>query len=124
MSLKPEASIGTGLAVAALVIAVYSRAVPSAADVRVGSRDDDDIDAARKGAAWTAAGAVAAISLIAKDATVFVIGGGMVVAIDWWTRHANTNDPALTHFLPSLSSNDQPQATDDMDVTNVTGLAA
>ncbi len=124
MGLKPETSITTGLACAALVIAVYSKAVPSQADLRVGTRDDDDIDAARKAAAWTAAGVVAAVSLIAKDATVFIIGGGMVVAVDWWTRTANHNDPSLASFLPSLASDQQPQTTDDMDVTGVTGLAA
>lgn len=124
MGLKPEASLITGLAVGALVVAVYSKALPSQADVRVGQPQDDDIDSARKAAAWTSAGVCAAISLIAGDATVFVIGGTITIAMDWWVRHANQNNPSLSKYLPTLGSSGQPQTTDDMDVTDVTGLAA
>lgn len=124
MALKPEASLLTGLAVGALVVAVYSKALPSQADVRVGQPQDDDIDAARKAAAWTSAGVCAAVSLIAGDATIFVIGGTITVAMDWWVRHANANNPSLSKYLPSLASDAQPQTTDDMDAYDVTGLAA
>jgi hypothetical protein len=122
--LKPESAVMTGLAVGALVVAVYSKALPSQADVRVGQVQDDDIDSSRKAAAWTSAGVVAAVSLIAGDPTVFIIGGTMVVSMDWWIRHANANNPSLARFLPSLGSDAQPQTTDDMDVQDVTGLAA
>lgn len=124
MSLKPEASVMTGLAVGALVVAVYSRAVPSQADIRVGNMLDDDIDAARKAAAWTSVGVCAAVSLITSDATVFILGGLVTVSMDWWVRHANANNPSLSKFLPSMYSDSQPQTTDDMDVHDVTGLAA
>jgi len=66
----------------------------------------------------------AAVSLIAGDATVFIIGGAITVAMDWWVRHANVNNPALSKFLPTMSSADQPQTTDDMDVSNVVEMAA
>lgn len=124
MSLKPEASLITGIAVGALVVAVYSRALPSQADVRVGAPQDSDIDSARKSAAWTSAGVCAAVSLIAGDATVFILGGTITIAMDWWVRHANANNPSLTRYLPTLGSDAQPQTTDDMDVRDVTGLAA
>lgn len=91
--LKPEVSLGVGLAVAAIVGAVYMNATPTLAEVRVGRPGDDDLEASRKVAAWTSGGVVAAISLLAKDPTVFIIGGGMTVALDWWYRHANQVDP-------------------------------
>jgi hypothetical protein len=86
---KPEVSIGIGLAVATLVYAIYNRGLPSNADVRVGKPGDATIEATRRQNAWLAAGTVAGVSLIAKDPTVFIIGGSMVVALDWLTRTNN-----------------------------------
>jgi hypothetical protein len=104
MGLKPEVSITVGLATAALVWSIYSNATPPLADIRVGEKGDRDIDASRKTASWTAAGAVSAISLIAKDPTVFIIGGAMVVAVDWWTRHANEVEPSIGKaFFPGTN---------------------
>lgn len=93
MGLKPEVSLGVGLATAAVVWAVYQNATPTIADIRSGPPGDDHIDSSRKSAAWMAAGVVAGISLIARDATIFVVGGATVVGVDWWTRHANEVNP-------------------------------
>jgi len=91
--MKAETSIVAGVSVAALVYAIYSNATPSIADVRVAKPHDADIEASRKLAAWTSAGVVSAVSLIAKDGTIFVLGGGMIIALDWWHRHANEVTP-------------------------------
>lgn len=92
--LKPEASIAVGLATATVVYGLFSVASPSIADIRSLDAHNQDLEASERMAGWTAAGVVAGISLIAKDPTVFVIGGGMVVAITWWHRHANAVLPA------------------------------
>lgn len=91
--LKPEVSITVGLAVGALVYGVYSNALPTVADIRVGQAADPDVAAAEQLAAWTSAAVVAGVSLIAKDPTVFIIGGSMVIALSWWHRHANHVNP-------------------------------
>jgi|SRR5688572_6248644 len=91
--MKAETSVVAGLSVAALVYAIYSNATPSIADIRVAKPRDADIEAARKLAAWTSAGVVAGVSLIAKDGTIFVLGGAMIIALDWWHRHANEVTP-------------------------------
>jgi hypothetical protein len=95
MALKPEISISVGLATAALVYSVYSNATPSITEIRAAKPNDSDVEASRKLAAWTSAGVVAAVSLISKDPTVFILGGGMVVAVDWWHRHANVVNPLV-----------------------------
>lgn len=95
MSLKPEVSLGVGLAVAAMVGAIYVNATPTLTDIRAASQNDTDVSAARKTAAWTSAGLVGAVSLIAKDPTVFILGGGVTVVMDWWVRHANAVIPAV-----------------------------
>jgi hypothetical protein len=93
VALKPEMSLGVGLATAAVVYGVYQNATPTIADIRAGAPGDEVIDGTRKMAAWTAAAVVAGISLIARDPTVFIVGGTMVVAVDWWHRHANEYNP-------------------------------
>ena len=54
--------------------------------MRAGRAGDPNVDAVRRQNVWMAAATVAGISLIAKDATVFIVGGAMVVVLDWMTR--------------------------------------
>jgi hypothetical protein len=114
--LKPEISVPTAAALGALVYGVYTQATPTIADMRVAKPNDTNIESARKGAAWTAAGIVAAISLITKDPTVFVVGGGMVIVMDWWTRHANAVDPATGKAATAMASPMAPSPVDGADV--------
>lgn len=93
--LKPEVSLGVGLATAALVYSTYNGALPSVADVRTAKPNNADVNASRRLAAWTSAGVVGAVSLMAKDPTVFVIGGAMVIALDWWHRYADQVNPQI-----------------------------
>jgi hypothetical protein len=82
-------------------------------DVRVGPTQDKDVAAARKAAAWTSAGIVAGISLITKDPTVFAVGAGFTVILDWWYRHANANDPRSRKASTAMvSAGPQTQAED------------
>ena len=89
MSLKPEASIGSGLAVAGVVYAIHSNFTPSVADVQGLPSGNKDIDGAERKATWLSIGVVAGVSLLAKDPTIFVIGSAMTVAMAFMTRHAN-----------------------------------
>lgn len=98
--LKPDQSIMVAAAVAALVGGLYMNATPTAADVRVGNTGDPDVESARKMAAWTSAAAVGGVALIARDTNIFVLGGAMIIALDWWTRHANEVDPVLKRAVP------------------------
>jgi hypothetical protein len=93
MALTPSASLGVGLATAGLVVAIHSRATPGMADIRVGEPGDDNIDRAERAASWMSVGVVSAISLLAKDPMIFIIGGATAVAMAWWTRHGNTLNP-------------------------------
>lgn len=93
IGLKPEVSLPVGLAVAAVVYGIYSNATPTIAEIRHAEPNDPAIASSRKAATWTAAAVVGGISLLAKDPTIFTIGAGMVVAMDFWTRHANLVNP-------------------------------
>jgi len=89
MALPRQVSLGVGLATAALVWGIYNSALPSVAEARVSAPNDADLAATERAASWTAAAAVAGVSLISRDPTVFVLGGSMVVGLAWWHRHAN-----------------------------------
>lgn len=113
MPLKPEASITVGLATGVLVWSIYQGALPKAAEVRVSEQGDDAIQGSERMATWTAAGIVAGISLVAKDPTVFIIGGAMVVAAAWWYRHADAVDPATGRAALRPTRVDEEMLTDD-----------
>lgn len=96
MALGREVSLGVGLATAALVWGVYNSALPSIVDARVAPPADADLEAAERTATWTSTAVVAGVSLLSKDATVFVLGGTMVVVLAWWHRHANAHNPMVS----------------------------
>jgi hypothetical protein len=88
VSLKPEVSIGTGLAVSAIVYAIHSNFTPSMADMQGLPAGNADVDAAERKATWLSAGVVAGVSLLAKDPTIFVIGSAATIALAFFSRHA------------------------------------
>jgi hypothetical protein len=89
VALKPEFSIPTGLAVAAVVFAIHQNATPTNADIQALPAGTPDIDIAERKATWLSAGVVAGISLLAKDPTIFVIGSVATVAMAVMTRNAS-----------------------------------
>lgn len=91
--LPPQASLGVGLATAAVVYSIYTKALPPIADIRIADTQNRDIASSERLATWTATGVVAGISLIARDPDIFVIGGLTVIALAWWHRHANMVNP-------------------------------
>lgn len=111
--MKAEVSVPAALAVAAVVGAIYANITPGLADIRASDPGDPQIQATRRQAAWLAAGTVAGISLLAKDATIFTLGGGMVIALDWYTRHADAVNPltgkASVRNNPGYINNTQAQ---------------
>lgn len=91
--LKPEVSLPVALAVGTMVYAVHSNATPTMADIRSAPANDQTIDASRKAATWTSAAIVSFVSLVSRDVNIFIVGGAMVVAMDFWSRHANAVNP-------------------------------
>lgn len=100
--LKPDASLGVGLATAGVVFGIYSQATPSIADIRVGDQNDEQIASSDKTALWTSIVIVSGVSLIARDPTIFILGGSMALVMTWWTKHANALNP-LTGSLHAIS---------------------
>ncbi len=93
--LKADQSIIGSLAVMTATYALYSNGLPSVADIRTAQPGNMDIDAAERSAAWMAAGVVAGVSILAKDPTIFILGGATVIGLSWWYRHANMVNPEI-----------------------------
>lgn len=120
MALKPEVSLTVALATGTLVYAIYSNATPTLADIRSADQYNADLNGSRKGASWTAAAAVAGISLVSKDPGPFIVGGAMVIAMDWFHRHADAvnpltgravaNDITMSDVVPATTQQDNPTA--------------
>lgn len=107
LNLRPEISIPAALAVGTIVYTVNSRGFPPSVDMRAaGQPGDEMLETVRKRNAWTAAAAVAGISLIAKDPVIFIVGGIMVVALDWMNRVDIWTDPNEN----KVTSGSMPQA--------------
>jgi 4-amino-4-deoxy-L-arabinose transferase-like glycosyltransferase len=101
-----EAALGLGLGSAALVWTVYNGICPSVSDTKASAPQDSILTGSERTAAFISAGLVGGIALIAKDPTVFVIGGVALLALSWAHRHANVFDPMApgNGMLPSPSN--------------------
>jgi|SRR5580658_3505482 hypothetical protein len=92
MALKPQESLATGAALAFGIIALYDHFMPSVADHKAAPANLDVLDKSRLHATGVAVAIVAGVSLLAKDPTIFVIGGTTIVALDFSHRYANASD--------------------------------
>lgn len=107
MALKPEASLMVGLASATVAYGVFSAALPTAADVRSLPAGQKDVSSTERTAAWIAAASVAGIALMARDMTVFIIGGTAVIGLSWWYKHSNMVMPELGLAVPKMAAESQ-----------------
>lgn len=90
----PEGSITIGLAEAAAVYVIYQSALPSHTDIRAADPHNQDVEAARKHAAWKAAAVLGLVFLITQDLNSFLIGGLALGGVDLMVKHANGVHPS------------------------------
>jgi zinc transporter ZupT len=100
--LNPNTSVMIGIANGALIVSIYDKTVPSVASVRVADPHDQDIESARKHAAWASAGVLGFVYLLTRDKNSFLIGGLVLAGVDIMVKHANGMNPQTG----SLDSND------------------
>ncbi len=93
MALKPEISIAVAAATGALVYGIFMVELPTAADVHAATPHNPFVGRSVNVAGWTAAAAVAGLSLLAKDPTVFVVGGAFAALLTWRFKGANMTNP-------------------------------
>lgn len=92
--LQPDSATSVGILTAVGVYLIYSNALPSMTDVRVAPANNDDVESARKGAAWKAAGLITLVFLVARDLNSYIISGAALVGIDYMYKHHNAIEPS------------------------------
>jgi hypothetical protein len=104
MALKADSEVSIALATGVLAYGSYQMALPTVADVRSLEKNNADIQGAERVAAWVSAGLVSLVSLVTKSPSVFVVGGAVVIAASWMTRHADQVDTVqkrASAFVPA-----------------------
>lgn len=99
--LGTENSIVMAAAAAGLVVAIFTAKVGPIADVHATGSRDGNLGAAIKKAEWSAIGIVAALTLLAADPNIMIIGGGTVILEQLNYRHAwMTNETGSLQVTP------------------------
>jgi hypothetical protein len=102
MALSQEGSLFAGLALTGATWAAYSAGLPHLADLRQVDANNADVEKTERLLAWVTAGSVVAVSLIAKDPGVFIIGGIGFIAVSYLFKHANAVSPSSGTVLGDL----------------------
>jgi len=91
--LKPDASTMAGLATIGTVFAVYQLNVGTVSQASATDPNHPMLESSRKKAGYTALAAVAALTLITRDANVGILGSGTIIAMELAYRHGIMADP-------------------------------
>lgn len=91
--LKPEGSIVAGIAVVGLVYADYQMNMGSMAQAQATTANHPTLEACRKKAGYSSLALVAGISLITKDANIFILGTFTIIAMELMARHSIMANP-------------------------------
>lgn len=91
--LSGENSIVVALATAGLVIGIYNMKLGPVADVHATGAYDGNMQAAIKKAGWEAVAAVAAVTLLARDPNIAIMGGAAIIFEEMTNRHALISNP-------------------------------
>jgi hypothetical protein len=97
------------------VFGIFALNAPNLADVKAsapGGATALNTHKSVKTAAWTSAVLVAGLGLLAKDPTIYIVGGLITVAETWKYNHANTTDQVTGAVVaPGANASGQPQPT-------------
>jgi hypothetical protein len=91
--LKPEASTMAGVATAGAVFSIYQLNVGPVSQAAATDANNQVLANSRKKAGYMALGAVAALTLITKDANIGILGAGSIIAMELVYRHGIMADP-------------------------------
>src|ERR1044072_4836742 len=91
--LKPEGSIVAGIATVGAVYGIYQLNVGPVSQAQATTANHPVLESSRKKAGYTAFIFVAALTLIARDANIGILGGGTIIAMELAYRHGIMANP-------------------------------
>jgi hypothetical protein len=121
--LKPENSMIAGLAVVGLVIANYNLHNGPVATVQATDAWNGTLTTSNKKAGWTSLAMVAGVSLLAKDANIFILGCAAIIAMHSSYIHGIAVSPQLGTMVagPAAASAYQPAQQQPQQLAAVPG---
>lgn len=102
--LKPSDSVVMSAATVGGVVAIYELHIGSVAQAHATDANHPANESSRKKAGLIALGAVAAFTLITKDANIGILGGGTIIAMEITYRHAIMTSPLTGQIQPPGAS--------------------
>ena len=108
--LKPEGSITSGIATVGIVFAIYNMGCGSMASAHNSDANHPALAASRKKCGYTAFAAVAALTLITRDANVGILGFTTIGVLVFTYTLAITADPATGIMQAPSETSYQPAA--------------
>src|SRR5271155_185898 len=88
-SMSPEGELTVSAITLSLVYLIFQTTVPPYADVRADKPGNANTHKAVKMAAFTSTAVVAALGLLGRSPTVFIVGGGGILYETWKNHYAN-----------------------------------
>jgi len=115
MALKPNEQIIVSAAIGTAVYSIFALNAPNLADVRAsapGGAASANTHKSVKTATWSSALLVSGIGLLAKDPTIYIVGGLLTVVEAWKYHYANATDAATGAVTaPGAAVSGQPAPT-------------
>jgi len=114
MPLKPNEQIIVSAATATAVYAIFQLNAPNLADVKAsvpGGAASVNTHRSVKTAVWTSALLVTGLGLLARDPTIYIVGGLLTAAEGWKFYHANATDGKGNMVAPGSAVTGQPSPT-------------
>ena len=93
MPLKAEASLPITLATGAVVYGIFQTHLPPVAESKVTMPNNAHLQTSRRTATILSLAVCGGISLMAKDPSIFVVGGTLAIVLDVIHRHADAVHP-------------------------------
>lgn len=92
--LTPDSATQVGILTAVGVYLIYTNSLPNMADIRLAPPNNDDVEKARRMAAWKSAALISLVFLVARDLNSYIISGGALIGIDYMYKHHNAIEPS------------------------------
>lgn len=112
--LKPNEQIIVSAAVGTGVYSIFSLNAPNLSDVKAsapGGPQSVNTHKSVKTAVITSALLVTGLAVLAKDPTLYIVGGLMISVEGWKYYHANSTDAKGNVIAPGSAQNGQPSPT-------------
>ena len=116
--LKPEGSIIGGVAVAGSVWAIYNMNVGPVSTAHASDANHGALESSRKKSGYTAFIFVSAITLIAKDVNIGILGFASIIAMELNYRHAIMVSPVTGQIQPPAESTYSPAGGNVIDMSS------